>query len=214
MGHVAVIDPATRIPELDCFNRMSRTSPVPLTYHLPALYGLDSVVRDEDALAGVVLLGSAASVNDPAPWQTALVEWLLPRVTAGLPTLGLCFGHQLLIRMFGGRVGPLFHNEEKRRGLRTVHLEANSLWGDASTLDVLVSHREGALEMPASLCVLGRSDEVEVEAMGHRTLPVWGFQFHPEATPAFARHNGVPFDGPPQRLAPGHQLVDAFLARI
>lgn len=209
--HVAVIDPATRVPELDCFNRMSRSSLVPLTYHLPALYGLDSLLRDEEDLAGIVILGSAASVNEDWPWQRALFDWLRPRVTTGTPTLGLCYGHQALAHLFGGRVGILFPGGEKRKGLRTIRLEADALWGEARALDALVTHREGVVDVPEALQVVGASDEVAVEALRHRALPVWGFQFHPEATPAFARQNGVPFDGPPERLADAHALVDRFL---
>ena len=43
MRHIAIIDPGTRVPELDCFNQLTRRSPVPLTYHLPALFGVDSL---------------------------------------------------------------------------------------------------------------------------------------------------------------------------
>src|SRR5687767_4113928 len=92
---VAVIDPAVRVPELDCFNRMSRRTTARLTYRLPALFGLESLYR-EDALAGVVILGSGASVNESHPWQDALRDWLRPRLAAGTPVLGLCYGHQLL----------------------------------------------------------------------------------------------------------------------
>ena len=53
MRPVAVIDPAVRVPELDCFNRMSRRSRLPLTHHLPALFGLDSLRRAEADLRGI-----------------------------------------------------------------------------------------------------------------------------------------------------------------
>src|SRR4029078_898838 len=77
-GHVAIVDPAVRVPELDCFNRMSRASTVPLTYHLPALFGLDSLVRSAEGVEGRVVLGSGASVNDDLPWQDELRSWLEP----------------------------------------------------------------------------------------------------------------------------------------
>src|SRR5437870_2024958 len=94
--HVMVIDPAIRVAELDCFNRMALASPVPLTYHLPALHGMASIRHDEAGAIGIVILGSGCSVNDAYPWQQHLVEWLLPRLEQGVPTLGLCFGHQLI----------------------------------------------------------------------------------------------------------------------
>ena len=40
---IAVIDPGSRVAELDTFNVMSSLSPLPLSYHLPALFGMDSL---------------------------------------------------------------------------------------------------------------------------------------------------------------------------
>src|SRR5688500_14799459 len=124
MRHVAVIDPAMRVPELDCFNRMTRRSRGPLTYHLPALFGMDSLERGGEP-AGIVILGSGASVNDDLPWQHALKGWLRPRVEGGTPVLGLCYGHQLLADLLGGEVGYVSADRVKRRGLRTVRLAEN-----------------------------------------------------------------------------------------
>ena len=69
---IAVIDPGTRVPELDCYNRISRHSPLPTSYHLPAQHGIDSLVRVQDLTVGVIILGSGASVHDDEPWQKAL----------------------------------------------------------------------------------------------------------------------------------------------
>jgi GMP synthase (glutamine-hydrolysing) len=213
--HVAVIDPGTRVPELDCFNRMSRAAPVPLTYHLPAQLGtLDSLERSADGLLGVVLLGSGASVHDDLPWLSALSAWLAPRLRAGVPMLGLCFGHQLIAHLLGGPVGYLFDDRRKLRGLRQVTLAANPLWGDATEGPLLVTHAEVVSAAPPGCDIVGHSAEVAVEAFAHRSLPLWGFQGHPEATPAFADNNAVPFDADADVLSFGHRLVDGFLARF
>lgn len=208
-AHLAVIDPALRIPELDCFNRMSQRSRIPLTYHLPALFGTASLARGSDELAGIVILGSGASVNDDSAWERELEAWLVPRILRGVPTLGLCFGHQFVVRALGGEVADVF--PVKRAGLREISLVADRLWGDPCSGPVLVSHRQAAVRLPDGLEVVGRSDEVGVEAVAHQTLPVWGFQSHPEATLAFAKNNHVPFEEPPSTLTFGHRLVDAFL---
>lgn len=212
--HVAVIDPGMRVGELDCFNRMSRFGAVPLTYHLPAMFGLDSLHRASDGVAGVIVLGSGASVNDDLAWLSELDAWLLPRLTAGTPTLGLCFGHQLIARLLGGRVGPLFPDRRKLKGFRRITLAANRLWGDAQDGEMLVTHAEAVLALPDGLEAVGRSDVVDVEALGHRELPIWGFQAHAEATEAFAANNRVPIDGVDAGAwAFGHRIVDAFLSR-
>ncbi len=212
-NHVAVLDPGTRVPELDCFNRMSRGSLVPLTYHLPAMHGLDSLHRAEAGLRGVVVLGSGASVNDDLPWQDDLREWLAPRVRGGLPVLGLCYGHQLLADLLGGRIGFLHGDEHKERGLRRIRLEPDPLWGAACEGYAIVSHREVVVDVPPGCVLRGHTELVEVEAFAHADLPVWGIQAHPEATPAFAANNGIPFEADPAVLAFGHRVVDAFIAR-
>ena len=207
--HVAVLDPGTRVPELDCFNRLSRAAAVPLTYHLPALFGLDSL--SDDGLAGVVILGSGASVHDDVAWQHALVDWLRPRLHAGLPALGLCYGHQLLAHVLGGTVDFLREDREKLKGLRQVTVAADRLWGDGGTGRMVVSHREAVTALPPG-CTLRASTEVcAIEAFTHDTLPIGGLQPHPEATVAFTRNNTVPFDADPAELAFGHGLVDRFI---
>jgi hypothetical protein len=126
-----VIDPAMHTPELDCFNRMATSAPAPLTYHLPALHGMASIRRAEANATGVVVLGSASSVNDRLPWQLELGDWLLPRMHDGLPTLGLCFGHQLIGQLLGAQVEYLFPDHHKLQGFESTQLAASSLWGEA-----------------------------------------------------------------------------------
>lgn len=213
MRHIAVIDPGTRVPELDCFNRMSRAADLPLTYHLPALFGVDSLLRSPDALAGIVILGSGASVHDGAPWQEALDRWLLPRLAADVPTLGLCYGHQHLASRLGGEVGWLFEDRHSLKGLRTVTLDADPLWGDPCSGPLVVSHGQIVTRLPEGFVIRGETDGIGIEAFAHPRRPIWGFQAHPEATTAFTSNNDVPFDADPALLAFGHGLVDAFLER-
>lgn len=214
MTHIAVVDPAMRTPELDCFNRMSLGSPVPLTYHLPALFGMASLADAGADLLGVIVLGSGASVNEDHAWQTELRAWLRPRIAAGTPMLGLCYGHQLLATVLGGEVGYAFGDQHKASGLRRVRLSENPLWGAACEGPLLVSHREAVIRVPEESAVVGTSDDVAVEALAHRRLPIWSFQSHPEATPAFASNNGVHLDAPPEVLGFGHGIVDRFLRRV
>lgn len=212
--HIAVLDPGTRVPELDCFNRIARSARGAVSYHLPALHGVDSLQRAGDDLLGVIVLGSGASVHDGAPWQAALNDWLAPRLRDGLPALGLCYGHQLFAHLLGGEVGFLFDDQHKLKGVRTVSLDADPLWGGATEGPLVVSHREAVLALPDDCVVRGRSPEVAIEAFAHADLPIWGIQAHPEATTAFTANNGVPFDADPSILAFGHGLVDGFVARF
>jgi len=59
------------------------------------------------ATDGVVLLGSAASVYDDHAWLASLAAWLRPLLEgrSAIPVLAVCFGHQLVAHLAGGRVG-------------------------------------------------------------------------------------------------------------
>ncbi len=107
--HLMIIDPANDRPELGCANGLALLARVPVTYHQPALYGMASVLaEDMGSVCGLVLLGSSASVHDRSDWQAALAAWLLPQLQRGLPTLGVCFGHQFIADLFGGEVEYAF----------------------------------------------------------------------------------------------------------
>lgn len=207
--HVMVIDPAINTPELDCFNRMAAVAELPLTYHLPAMYGLGSLRRDEN-LAGVVILGSASSMNDELPWQAELGDWVEARMRDGVPTLGLCFGHQLIAARFGAPVDFLFPDHHKLSGFTPTLLAANSLWGEARSCQLFTSHREVVTACPPELIVTAQRPDVPLDGFTHRELPIWTLQTHPEATPEFLANRGVdPED--PARFTDGHAIVDRFL---
>lgn len=206
--HVMVIDPAVKVAELDCFNRMATAAPLPLTYHLPAMFGMDSVVRDSEGAAGIVVLGSASSIHDRLPWQQPLADWLRGQMTAGVPTLGLCFGHQLVAWLYGATIDYLRPDRSKLEGFVTTELAATTLWGGATSCELYASHREVVTSCPPSLVAIASRPEVPFDGFAHRELPIWTLQTHPEATPAFVAHRG---DRPGCHAA-GHALVDRFIA--
>ncbi len=208
--HVLVIDPAMQTPELDSFNRMVATSPLPLSYHLPAMFGMGSIARDDSNVAGVIVLGSASSVNDKLPWQAELGAWVDKRMRDGVPTLGLCFGHQLIASLCGAKVDFLFPDHRKLSGFTPTHLAANPLWGEARECQLFTSHREVVTECPAELVVTAQRPDVPNDGFAHRELPIWTFQPHPEATLEFLANRGVPAEEP-ARFADGHAIVDQFL---
>jgi GMP synthase (glutamine-hydrolysing) len=208
--HVMVIDPAMQTPELDCFNRMAAAAPIPLTYHLPAMQGMDSIRRDEDSIAAIVVLGSASSVNDRLPWQQELGDWLRPRMETGIPTLGLCFGHQLIGALYGAQIDFLFADQHKLTGFAPTELTENRLWGDARTCELYTSHREVVTSCPDELTVIASRPEVPYDGFAHKSLPIWTFQTHPEATPAFVANRDRPAEEP-ARFEAGHALVDEFI---
>jgi carbamoyl-phosphate synthase small subunit len=116
--------------------------------------------------------------GDPAS-MTKVVEEVRRIVESGLPVFGICFGHQLLGRAFGGTTYKL----------RFGHRGGNQPVKDLLKGSVeITSHNHGFAVAPESL-----PPEVEVthinlndncvEGMRHVRLPIFSVQYHPEAAP-------------------------------
>ena len=56
---------------------------------------------------------------------------------------------------------------------------------------VVVSHREIVTSAPSGYAAVARRDGVEVDGLEHRKLPVFSYQFHPEAGTEFAVRAGI-----------------------
>lgn len=99
-----------------------------------------------------------------------------------LPTLGICFGHQLLARSFGARVkkGPVAIEFGE---LIKIVAEWEIFFNLFPETTMLESHQE--FVVPESVLEIGWevgavSDSCPVEAIRHPRLPLFGVQFHPE----------------------------------
>ncbi len=98
---------------------------------------------------------------------------------AGIPTLGVCLGHQSMVEAFGGRVlrGEPIHGKDAE-----IDHDGRTIF--AGLPDPLTVGRYHSLiadpELPAEL-ELSASYEGIVMAVRHRELPAEGVQFHPES---------------------------------
>jgi carbamoyl-phosphate synthase small subunit len=116
--------------------------------------------------------------GDPAA-MNQVVEEIKSLVQTGTPTFGICFGHQLLGRAFGGRTQKLLFGhrggnqpvKDLQSGIIeiTAHNHGFAVEADSLPADVEVTH-------------INLNDNC-VEGMQHRTLPIFSVQYHPEAAP-------------------------------
>jgi GMP synthase (glutamine-hydrolysing) len=137
---------------------------------------------DYDEIAGVIVPGSHEMVTEHLPWSERVAAWLPGLVARGIPTLGICYGHQLLAYALGGEVGDNPHGREY--GTIAIHLEEDArddplLGGLSKPVEVHVSHTQSVLRLPPGARRLAYSarDANEVFVVGDTA---WGVQFHPE----------------------------------
>jgi len=215
--HIAVIDPATSHPELDSFNLLARISPLPLTYHLPCLFGMDSLRLSEKSIVAIVIMGSGASVHEELNWQSDLMAWISSILESSdqsgkrIPMLGLCYGHQALAHLLGGKIDFIYEDRKKLQGKRNIDLKKGEFWGDATSGPVIVSHRETVTSLGPECIITATSDTIAIEGFHHPKKLVWGFQAHPEAGLGFLANQKITIDDPHQNIRFGHALMKSFL---
>jgi len=101
-----------------------------------------------------------------------------------LPIFGVCLGHQVIVRYFGGKVG---HAPKPMHGKpsRITHNAKDIFAGVENPLQAGRYHSLCALELPDCLETTAEFEGVVMGAR-HKELPIFGVQFHPESilTPA------------------------------
>ena len=158
------------------------------TYNLAHLFGelgADVLVRRNDAIDAdeAARLAPSRLVVSPGPGlpsNAGATEAIVRRLAPSTPTLGVCLGHQAIVEVFGGEVGPARELVHGKSCL--VRHDGRGLFaGLPDELEVGRYHSLAATAVPDELEVSAQADDGEVMAVRHRELPVDGVQFHPES---------------------------------
>jgi anthranilate synthase component II len=154
--------------------------------------GAEPVVYRNDALSPdeVLALQPAAVLVSPGPCTPKEAGISVPLVraaaAAGVPLLGVCLGHQAIGEAFGGevvRADRLMHGKTTM----VAHTGDGVFEGLPSPFEVMRYHSlvvspDG---LPQALEVTAWSSDrpagSEIMGLRHRTLPIYGVQFHPES---------------------------------
>lgn len=143
--------------------------------------------------------GVVLSPGPGSPHEATATRALVAALARELPILGVCLGHQILCSHFGARVDHaqrVFHGRVSR-----IHHCGDGLFAQLpNPLAVARYHSLIVAEatLPSELVATARSVDGELMAVAHRTLPLFGVQFHPES---FLTEHGA-------------ELLGAFVARL
>ena len=122
---------------------------------------------------GIVFSGGPSSVYDsdaPVP-ESKIFEM-------DLPILGICYGHQLIVNKYGGKVKRA--NKEYGSSLLTIDNDEGLLNGIGGSVRAWMSHGDEAEQIPSGFQVIGHTKGVKAAAIAAEDKSIYGIQFHPE----------------------------------
>lgn len=129
---------------------------------------------DLDAFDGYILSGSELGVYDDADWMQPLRDWLLAAKKAQKPLFGVCFGHQIMADVFGGKAEKI---GEAEIGVRAFEIGDETVTGH-------VWHQDQVTKVPPGAEVIGSADYCPVAALAY-DFAAMSVQFHPEYAPEY-----------------------------
>lgn len=175
------------------------------TYNLVQYLGEMKVVmevrrNDQVTLAEIAAMKPERILISPGPCsprESGLSNEIIREFGGKIPLFGVCLGHQCVGHTFGadvvvnhrmmhGKTSPILHNgKDLFQGIPSPF--------NATRYHSLVIRRDS---IPDCLEITAETAEGEIMGIRHKSLPIWGVQFHPESI--LTEH--------------GHQLVRNFLA--
>lgn len=162
--------------------------------------------------SGAIVTGSWAMVTDREPWSERTAEWLREIIQAGVPVLGVCYGHQLMAHALGGVVD--YHPQGSEFGqiavtLNTAGKEDALLSGLPEMFYTNLSHEQSVLTLPAGAVVLAASSHDPHQIVRYSPT-AFSVQFHPEFSTTVMN---TMINSRSERAALKGKNLDALLAR-
>ena len=96
-----------------------------------------------------------------------------------IPILGICLGHQLIAKAYGGEVSTS-ETESYAQVKININNDKTLFNQIGSEMDVWSSHKDEVKTIPEEFEILASSDLCDVESFKHKDKDVYGIQFHPE----------------------------------
>ena len=129
--------------------------------------------------------GDYSVVEDHLKFYEPLLSFTRLCLERGIPTLGLCYGHQIMAQALGGVVKTVHELEETGtyEMVLTPEGRRDPLLADLpDRFPAQQGHHDAVQSMPAEFLRLAYSERCQWQGMKHRDKPFYGFQFHPELT--------------------------------
>ena len=130
-----------------------------------------------ETVDGIIISGSEKGVYDNTPWMQPLRENLLLMQSAGVPMFGICFGHQIMADVFGGKAA------KADKGFITGSRQFNDR---GTSVNAYLAHQDQVIDVPPGAEVIASAAHCPVAALSY-DFPAMSVQFHPEYNREFTR---------------------------
>ena len=124
---------------------------------------------------GYIVTGSEKGVYDEAPWMAPLRAFLLELKEAAIPVFGICFGHQIMADVFGGKA------EKADKGFV---IGAKDFEMNGASISAHAMHQDQVTKAPPRARIVASAPYCPVAALRYE-FPAYSVQFHPEYRRAF-----------------------------
>ena len=130
-------------------------------------------------IKGIILSGGPLNV-----YQINKYSFDKKIIQKGVPVLGICFGHQIISKLNGGKVKQSKHREF---GLANIIKKNNSLliknlFKKKKSIKVWMSHADQVSKLPKNFKVIASSQNSKFAVVENEFKNYYGVQFHPEVT--------------------------------
>ena len=133
----------------------------------------------DNSVLGIILSGGPLNV-----YQINRYSFDKKILELNIPILGICFGHQVLSKLNGGKVKQSKHREF---GLANIYKKSDSLltenfFNKKKSKKVWMSHADQVSKIPKGFKVLASSANSKFAVVENKIKKFYGVQFHPEVT--------------------------------
>jgi GMP synthase (glutamine-hydrolysing) len=134
-------------------------------------------IEFSSTLKGVILSGSPFSVNDE---NALFVD--VKKINEKVPVLGICYGAQLIAKLYGGLIEKSDKREYGRSRLQIKNEADALLQGVENDSDVWMSHSDTIKQLPDNFSISASTHNIPVAAFESKEINngLFGLQFHPE----------------------------------
>ena len=144
-----------------------------------------TVMRNDVSIEEIEKLKFSAIVLSPGPGrpqEAGCMRQIIGRWHTKVPILGICLGHQALGEFFGAELVKAQKPMHGKLSEVITTAEDKFLNGMPTEFEVVRYHSLVLQNLPAELISLAvTAQEQELMLMRHKTLPLYGVQYHPEA---------------------------------